>query len=184
MPIQPHSSVNSSFPHFPEWATKVTRPFLAPSWLPAGAAAELRNRFLLLVNHVLRAEPAAPERLRPHAGHTVHIQFGEAHLSLRITRAGLLESADEALPAEQAAGPGLRLTAYWPAVAQPGMHAPAWRVEGDSAMAASFAWLSEHLRWDVEADLARWVGPVVAGQATRLARPVAKALSHMLRQRS
>jgi ubiquinone biosynthesis protein UbiJ len=180
---QPQASVNFSLPRLPGRSHGDAWPPPLQSWLPPGAVAEVHNRLVLLFNHVLRAEPAAVERLRPHAGCAVDCQLGQALLRLRVTPAGLLEARDEAEPAEAQAGTGLRLTARWPGATLPFLQAPTWQVEGDAAMAASFAWLADHLRWDVEADLARWIGPLAAGQLAMLATPLGSALRHMLRQR-
>jgi ubiquinone biosynthesis protein UbiJ len=49
---------------------------------------------------------------------------------------------------------------------------PAIRVEGDVQLAAEVNWLVDHVRWDIEEDLARILGDVPAhtlGQAVRTA---------------
>lgn len=154
--------------------------FASLGW-PAAA-----DRLLLLVHHVLRAEPAAVERLRVHTGRRLELQWRPPAgpwpcpppLVLGVTPAGLFERIDEA------AEPGpadLRVTVDLPTPAGWLTHwahgtRPSVAVEGDAAFAADLAWLAEHLRWDVEEDLARAIGPGPAHEVTRLARQLRDAL--------
>ena len=67
------------------------------------AERSVRERLVLLVNHVIAAEPAAVERLRPHAARAMQIEL-TAWPSLlpkvgpfvfRVTPAGMLEWYDD-----------------------------------------------------------------------------------------
>ena len=49
-------------------------------------------------------------------------------------------------------------------------------VAGDAAFATDVNWLFDHLRWDVEDDLAKIVGPTPAHELARLARGAATGL--------
>jgi ubiquinone biosynthesis protein UbiJ len=40
-------------------------------------------------------------------------------------------------------------------------------VSGDATLASDVSWLFDHLRWDIEDDLAPWLGPVVARELVR-----------------
>src|SRR5690606_15872471 len=64
-----------------------------PTWM----VDELQNRLVLFLNHVLQQEPAATERLKRQAGKPLKAQWGDFHITLAPTRAGLLERCDAAL---------------------------------------------------------------------------------------
>jgi len=49
------------------------------------------------------------------------------------------------------------------------------RIEGDVQLAAEINWMADHLRWDVEEDLARVIGDVPAHTLARVGRSVADA---------
>ncbi len=150
-----------------------------------------RARLLLLLNHVVAAEPAALERLRRHAGRRVEVDLQAEPgpwpqppgLCLRVTPAGLFEESDPAAGAQEAsvADAELRVRIDLPAphrlVAQwiAGQR-PAVTVEGDAQFAADLAWLGEHLRWDVAGDLARVVGPGPAHELVRVATSLLQSL--------
>ncbi|MDI3511746.1 MAG: ubiquinone biosynthesis accessory factor UbiJ, partial [Betaproteobacteria bacterium] len=58
-----------------------------PEWM----IDELQNRVVLFLNHVLIQEPQAQDRLRRQVGKPVRMQWGEIHLTLAATPAGLVE---------------------------------------------------------------------------------------------
>lgn len=146
------------------------------------AAPALLDRLLLALNHVVGAEPAALQRLRPHAGRRLAVQWQlptgpwprPPDLQLLVTPAGLFERAE---PAADAAPADLRVEVELPAPPQLLAHwlagtRPRVAVDGDAALAADVAWLAEHLRWDAEQDLAGLVGAAPAHELTRLGRQV------------
>jgi ubiquinone biosynthesis protein UbiJ len=47
---------------------------------------------------------------------------------------------------------------------------PAVRIEGDVQLAAEVNWLTEHVRWDMEEDLARVMGDVPARTLSQMAQ--------------
>jgi ubiquinone biosynthesis accessory factor UbiJ len=53
---------------------------------------------------------------------------------------------------------------------------PSIRIEGDVQLAAEINWLVDHVRWDLEEDLAKLVGDAPAHQVTQAARRAAQAL--------
>lgn len=143
----------------------------------------VQARLVLLVNHVLSREPAATERLRPHAGRRVRIApptlpgwlptLPEA--TLAVTPAGMFE-LDTAT-----AEPDLGLRFSAPDLSQlvatlTGQSQPAVQIDGDAALAGDIRWLVDHLRWDLEADLAELIGPAPAHQLAGLGRAAAAAL--------
>ena len=145
----------------------------------------LQARLVLLVNHVLSREPVAMQRLKAHAGRRVSIEAQGAPSWLPalptamvlVTPAGLFELDDP----QVALSPDLQLQLALPDVAQAlaalaGDGSPKVQIEGDAALAADIHWLVDHLRWDVEADLAEALGPAPAHQVVRAGRAIAAAL--------
>lgn len=131
--------------------------FQPPSW----AVQEIQNRCILFLNHVLQQEPEAQQRLIRLKGRVVRFQWRFVSLPLVPTPAGLLELAPEHLVPELT----LTLTDESPlAMARTSFRGdkPAVRIEGDVQLAAEVNWLVDHVRWDVEEDLARVVGDAPA----------------------
>jgi ubiquinone biosynthesis protein UbiJ len=148
------------------------------------------ERITLMLNHVLASEPVATERLRPHAGRTIHLQWtgwpsllpAPPLVAFAITPAGLLEWCGEQAPAQpdltvtvDASNP-LKLAALWLTGERPKVG-----IEGDSALAADVSWLIDNLRWDIEDDLARIVGQGPAHQLSTAARAIAGGLREAVR---
>src|SRR5690348_7157628 len=120
------------------------------------AERSVMERVVLLVNHVIAAEPAATVRLAPHSGRTVHIELAGwpqllpvvGPFTFRITPAGLVEwLADGA----STAAPDLRIAvdAANPALAVTRLVAgerPQVVVSGDAAFASDVDWLIDNLR--------------------------------------
>jgi ubiquinone biosynthesis protein UbiJ len=144
------------------------------------------ERLTLLLNHLLSAEPAAVQRLAPHAGQTVDLRLDGwpallpalPSTAFRVTPAGLLEwCGPEPLPGAdlrvvvQATNPALALVQ-----ALAGTR-PQVDVAGDAAFAADLSWLFDNLRWDLQDDLARIVGPAPAREIARLAGGIRRALA-------
>ena len=147
-----------------------------PDWL----VEEGQNRLVLLLNHVLMQEPQAQDRLRRQSGRTARLVWGANVWTLRATPAGLVERV---APAPGSAPADLTMTlteTRWAALAQTlaAGQRPAVNIEGDVQLAAEVGWLVENLRWDVEEDLARWLGDPAAHtlcSAVRGAMAVLKA---------
>jgi ubiquinone biosynthesis protein UbiJ len=158
------------------------------------AVPAVMQRLTLLMNHVLSSEPVAMQRLRPHAGRCVVLQFSGwpsllpalPVVAFHVTPAGLLEwtggQADQETIAHTL--PDLRVTldASNPALvlaqALTGQR-PRIDVAGDAALAADVSWVFENVRWDVQDDLARLVGEAPARELGRVAGWVAAALREM-----
>jgi ubiquinone biosynthesis protein UbiJ len=153
--------------------------------MKALAERSVLERLVLLVNHVIGAEPAALERLRPHAGHTMRIELAGwpsllpavGPFVFRVTPAGLVEWLGDGTPpppdlrvAIDASNPMLALTRV---VAG---DRPAITVSGDAAFASDIDWLIDNLRWDLQDDLAQVVGDAPARQLGRIGGWFASAL--------
>jgi ubiquinone biosynthesis protein UbiJ len=170
-------------------------PGMAPhplNWLADFAAP----RTLLLLNHVLSSEPVASAKLQAHAGKFIDLrweapalgrlpaplaallplsQWASGAWRFLITPAGLLEwvpaSAMAAANLDGAQGLTLSLQIDDPMTlagrALRGQR-PDVKIEGDVALAEVAAWLMKNLRWDVQDDVARWLGGTPA-EALRVA---------------
>jgi len=179
-----HSLPNSPFA---QWGAQLSA-LLAPA---------LAERLTLLINHVLAAEPAARDRLQPHAGATLALALenwpsllpAPPRLAWRITPAGLLQWQGEAdLSAEASPGSAGSRLAVAVDAANPALllaeamagRPPAVRIEGDAQLAGDVNWLIENLRWDVAADLERLFGPTAAAPLHQVGRMLARGLSAAL----
>lgn len=149
-----------------------------PEWV----VDELQNRVVLFLNHVLMQEPAAQDRLRRQKGKPVRVQWGDFHLSLAATPAGLLERPSANVKPELS----VTLTQTSPfALAQAVIagEKPGVDIQGDVQLAAEVAWLVDNVRWDVEEDLSRAVGDATAHTLTRVARSASQAIRGFVSRR-
>ncbi len=152
------------------------------------------DRALLWLNHVLAGEPLATQRLMAHSGREVTVQWQAPpgpwplppEVVLAITPAGLCERIEPRaeMPPRSGERGGLRVTVVLPAPHQlPGLwlsdKRPEVKVEGDAQFAADVAWLAENLRWDVEHDLARFVGDAPAHELVRYGAGLREGLRGM-----
>jgi ubiquinone biosynthesis protein UbiJ len=146
----------------------------------------LLDRIVLFANHVLRAEPPATARLKPHAGRTVAVELARwpallpapSPVALRVTPAGMLERADDAesvdLRATVDASNPAALAARWLSGDRPGV-----ALEGEPALAADVRWLLANLRWDVREDLSRAIGDAPAETLARAGTAVRDAAERL-----
>ncbi|GAA3988924.1 hypothetical protein GCM10022279_10070 [Comamonas faecalis] len=147
----------------------------APPQPPQWLVHEVQHRLVLFLNHVLMQESEAMARLARQSGRTAQVQWRGFHIGLQITPAGLLDLAPVG------ATPSLRVEvteASALALASGVLRGdkPTVRIEGDVQLAGEINWVVEHVRWDVEDDLARLVGDAPAHTLARLAQGVAEAL--------
>ena len=142
-----------------------------PEWLDH----EIRNRIVLVLNHVLQQHPQAQQRLREQQDKVLLAQWQQWSLRLQVTPAGLFALADETrnphltVQAEDADILQLARQAMWG-------QRPETHISGDAELAALVHWLAANVRWDGEADLARLIGPETARHATGVLRHVRQAL--------
>ena len=153
-------------------------PFTPPAW----AVEASQRRIVLLINHVLMQEPQATARLARQKGRVILVQWQSLNFKVALTPAGLLDLA----PADVASDLALTLTDASPVALVQGLlqgGKPEVHVQGDVQLAAEVNWLTDHLRWDVEADLARIVGDVPAHMVVQNCRKIAQALQQFVTQR-
>lgn len=142
---------------------------------PVWAIEEGHRRIVLLLNHVLQQEPQAMERLVRQKGRVVLMQWQHFTFKVQATPAGLLDLA----AADANADLKVVLVDESPlAMAQAWMQGgkPQVRIEGDVQLAAELNWLADHVRWDLEEDLARVLGDAPAHWLSQGARSLTQAL--------
>ena len=151
-----------------ERAGKLLQP---PPWV----VEEMQRRLVLMLNHVLQQEPEAQARLKRQAGRVVEAHWRVFSVRLQATPAGLLDLG----PITQNPDLTLTFTDESPfSVAQSALRGekPAVRIAGDVQLAAEVQWLVDHVRWDIEEDLARIFGDAPAHAVATVARRLADAV--------
>lgn len=149
-----------------------------PDW----AVQEAQRRIVLLLNHVLMQEAEATARLARQKGRVVLFHWRQFHFKLLLTPAGLLDLASP----DAAADLTLSVTEASPsALVQSVLSGakPAVRIEGDVQLAAEVNWLVDHVRWDIEEELARILGDAPAHALGQAARRIGEAVRQWLVQR-
>ncbi len=144
------------------------------------------DRLVLMINHVIAAEPVAVGRLMPHAGKSIRFRFDGwpsllpalPNALFTVTPAGLIEwrSEDEALVTEDLT---VSVDASNPARAAFRAFTgdkPDITIAGDAALAGDVNWLVDNLRWDIEDDIAKLIGDAPAREFSRFAAAVNGAL--------
>lgn len=119
-------------------------------------------------NRLLARNPWAPPRLAAFAGKTVELRVFPAHSRLRVTAEGFAEPAGNELAADTTIiltpALALRIAAGDDSAREQAT------VEGDAAFAQEIAYLARHLRWDLEEDLSKVFGDVLAHRLGESAR--------------
>ncbi len=147
------------------------------------ALEEARRCLVLALNHVLKQEPQALQRLARQKGCVVQVRWRHFELALRTTPAGLLDLADPASPADLT----LTLSEASPwslvrSVLDTGK--PQVSIAGDVQLAAEINWVADHVRWDAEEDLARLLGDVPAHALADSGRAVIRAVRAFVTRQS
>ena len=156
--------------------------FNLPMTPPAWVLEESHRRAVLLLNHVLMQEPQAMERLARQESRVVLAQWRDFTFKVTITPAGLFDVAEP----DAAADLTLQVTESSPfAIAQTLMQGdkPAVQIAGDVQLAADVNWLADHLRWDLEEDLARLVGDAPAHGLVQAAQAMMAGLKQFVGKR-
>ena len=127
------------------------------------------------LNHVLRQQTWARDRLRTHCGRTVRMvvvaPLGAVSADARIADDGTLELASSI----DSPSVTLSLTPTFSALLGAMRDGAVGltghlKVEGDVMVAAAVGEIAQHLRWDIEEDLSALVGDVVAHRMAGAAR--------------
>jgi ubiquinone biosynthesis accessory factor UbiJ len=159
-----------------------SRSFTPPAWV----VAEVQQRVVLLLNHVLMQEPAARDRLQRQKGRQVQVCWRDQIFQCVFTPAGLVEFiapetsgkvADLVLRVNEPSPLELAKTVLQG-------EKPAIRIEGDVQLAAEVNWLIDHVRWDLEEDVARLIGDAPAHTLVQTAKRVVDALRSFVQKQS
>jgi ubiquinone biosynthesis accessory factor UbiJ len=150
------------------------------------------QRLTLLLNHVLSSEAVATAKLQPHSGRRVQLEvvdwptvFPAWPTSVfAITPAGLLEWQPVPVGSPPDVSPDLTISILANNPAQMLLQVlsgqrPRIEVSGDAALAGDISWLMDNLRWDIQDDIARWVGQGPAHQLGVWANGAKEALTSL-----
>ena len=130
---------------------------------------------LSALNHVLRQQSWARDRLRAHAGRTIRMvvasPLGPVSSDARIAEDGTLELAASVAQPTVVLTLEPSLDALFGALREgPRGLSGHLRVDGDVMVAAAVGEIAQHLRWDAEEDLSKVVGDPVAHRIGETAR--------------
>jgi ubiquinone biosynthesis protein UbiJ len=170
---------SSPFSFLDDLVNRVGSRLQPPPW----AIHEIQHRAVLCLNHVLQQEPEAQQRLVRQQGHVVQFEWRFVTMKLVATPAGLLDLAPEGATPELmlVVTEGSPFGLAWAAFRG---DKPPVRIEGDVQLAAEVNWLVDHVRWDLEDDLARAIGDVPAHAIATGARRVVGALRQFVGERA
>lgn len=148
-----------------------------PEWL----VDEGQQKIVLFLNHVLKQENVAMERLKRQMGKTVELRWMDIEFRVAFTPAGLIERVS---PQNKVADLVLFLNEKSPLMIVQHLvrgDKPPIRIEGDVQLAAEVNWLIDHVRWDVESDLSRIFGDEMARLSVQIALQCAQALREFVK---
>jgi ubiquinone biosynthesis protein UbiJ len=150
-----------------------------------GGFSLLRPPTAAAVNHLLKSASWARARLQPFAGKVVRFELAPFTVGYALLDAGQVAdaSASAAPDAIFTLTPGIALRML-------GGDSAAWQkvtVGGDGALAREILYIAQNLKWDVEEDLSRVFGDVIAhrmvgaaGELRRWQRDSARNMSHAM----
>lgn len=139
----------------------------------------IRHLVVRGLNHLVRSEHWAREKLRSQAGAQVLVDAGMFRLGLGIDQTGLFHAS---------AGDSPDVTLTLPAdtifklLLDRDQLFTSVRLEGSVDTAESLGFVFRNLQWDVEADLAAVIGDIAAHRLTRLGRTLAGSLQGAVRK--
>lgn len=156
----------------------------------SGFSQVFQERLVLLINHVLAAEAVAQQKLMPHRGSVIELNWVPPEglplyhwmpkplpFRLCVTPAGLFELVT---PGKQpAAAVSLHVTIGLPPPHQAldvlrQKRRPDIRVDGDAALAEVISWMAIHLRWDIIHDAQQWFGTSAAAGLSTLKQRIGR----------
>lgn len=131
----------------------------------------LTQTLILVLNHLLRGESWAIERLRPFSGRTARIVAAPFRLTFLVNPDGTVAEA-----AAQEPDVEIRLASPTPLNALRGREATldGAIVTGASDFGGEIAFVLRNLRWDFEEDLSRIVGDIPARRIGNLTKRLSK----------
>ena len=143
---------------------------MIPLFLTSGIAATAAAG----INHLLAQEPWARDKLTAHAGKIACLDAELISLNLQVEADGMLKAV-AAGALDQEPNVTIRVkSADLLLIAQNRERAFSYvKIEGDADFANTISQLSQSLRWEVEADLAKLVGDIAAARMLSTAHKVA-----------
>ena len=126
---------------------------------------------LAAINHLLAGEDWARQQLSPFVGQTARLEFGALALPLAISADGLFVAAGRDAPADVT----ITLPADAPLRVLTDRESlfTAAQLSGSAQLAENLGFVFRNLRWDVEADLAQFVGDIAAHRLVAVGSRVA-----------
>ena len=131
------------------------------------------------LNHLIRSEHWAQEKLRSQAGAQVRVDAGLFRLGLGIDEAGLFHASAADAPDVTLSLPA---DAAFKVLFDRDQLFSSVRLEGSVDTAECLGFVFRNLEWDVEADLARVIGDIPAHRLTRIGRSLASSLQSAVRR--
>ena len=132
----------------------------------------VESPFAAALNRLLQSEPWARQRLLPFASETLELRAPPLpRLRFTIGADGCLAAANPG--AEASLVVTIRPDALPAAIKGEDHLLRSIDVAGNAALAAEVMFLVRHLRWDVEEEMARYVGDAAAHRLTGFARDIA-----------
>lgn len=119
------------------------------------------------LNHLLRQSPGAAEALLRHSGMSVRFDLGLAQLDFRIADDGYFSETALDTP-DVRIRPTTHLLTRLPFFGREALRDADY--QGDPALLATLDRVFKQLKWDVEADLAPWLGDIAAHRLHGLGR--------------
>lgn len=118
--------------------------------------------FVAALNHLLQKELWARQKLQAHAGQIAQFTFPGFNVRIAIQASGLFTHINEAqtTPTVNLHIPLTAASAFLSGGKAKAMKLV--RIDGDVELATTLAYLTEHLQWEVEEDLANLIGDAPA----------------------
>jgi ubiquinone biosynthesis protein UbiJ len=128
----------------------------------------LTDAALGLINHILENECWARNRLKPFADQVVRLELGLQSFSLCITATGQMRPAS--LQSQAMVTLSLPADSVVQALANPSSLRAKAQVSGSAQLAECLLTVFSNLRWNIEGDLAPYLGDIVARRFVHTSR--------------
>lgn len=122
-----------------------------------------------VLNHLLSRQPQLLDQLSLHAGKVARIDMGLMRLNLAVARDGLWQAATSEPNVTIQIQPA-NLPRIWSDMARAFSYVT---IHGDAEFARTIADIANQLHWDLEEELAPWVGDIAAVRLARSASVLA-----------
>jgi ubiquinone biosynthesis protein UbiJ len=134
-------------------------------------ANRLNELLCLSLNHLISQESWALTRLRAFSGAHVSIVGLPLPITLKIDEHGLFTSAEN--NSEPDVTLSLPVDAFGKAIVSPDKLMSSVKISGSVDLAEGLGFIFRNLRWDMESDLARFIGDIPAHRLSRIGSSLA-----------